>query len=243
MSFPAACCNTPPVQASYTPVGAKQAIGGIECYVSGSKDAKRGVIVNYDIFGMHANVVQLCDVLAAAGYYVVLPDLLGSDALTEAGLGNAGVFAAFIKGPGSWAAVKDKYVAVQGYLRDSGIEAVAVVGFCWGGKMVVRALAELDGLAGGAIVHPALIKDGDMATVRAPLLVLPSKDEPDFTAEFATLGGKPFFKQCGMVRFDDMHHGFCGARGDWSKPEQAKRVNDAVKLLVGFFNTTTASRQ
>ncbi|KAJ2716439.1 hypothetical protein H4R19_000650 [Coemansia spiralis] len=242
MSFPAACCNTPPVQASYTPVGAKQAIGGIECYVSGSKDAKRALLVNYDIFGMHANVVQLCDVLAAAGYYVVLPDLLGSKALTEADLGSAEVFGAFIKGAGSWAANKDKYAAVQGYLRDSGITAVGVVGFCWGGKMVVEALAELDGLAGGAIVHPALIKDGDMATVKAPLFVLPSKDEPDFAAEFATLEYKPFFAQCGMVRFDDMFHGFCGARGDWSQPEQAKRVNDAIALLVGFFNSVTATQ-
>ncbi|KAJ1734528.1 hypothetical protein LPJ61_001014 [Coemansia biformis] len=240
MSFPSACCNTPPVRATYTPTGERQTIGGIECYVSGSKDAKRGLIINYDIFGMHANVVQLCDILGTSGYHVVLPDLLGSNALTEADLGKHGVFSAFCKHAGSWAANKDKYIAMQEYMKDSGVESVGIIGFCWGGKMVVAALAELDGLVGGAIVHPALIESGDMAKANAPLLVLPSKDEPDFTDEFATLEGKPFFAQCSMVRFDDMFHGFCGARGDWSVPEQAKRANDAIELLVQFFGSVTS---
>ncbi|KAJ2526095.1 hypothetical protein IWW43_006525 [Coemansia sp. RSA 1935] len=67
-------------------------------------------------------------------------------------------------------------------------------------------------------------------------MVLPSKDEPDFTAEFDSMKDKAFFSQCLMERFDDMFHGFCGARGDWSNSEQAKRANDAIKLLVEFFN-------
>ncbi|KAJ2141874.1 hypothetical protein IW136_002128 [Coemansia sp. RSA 678] len=87
---------------------------------------------------MHANVIQLCDILGEMGFYVVLPDLINGKPLTEAE----------------------------------------------GGKMVITALSKLKGLKGGAIVHLALIEAGDMAKVNAPLMVLPSKDEPDFTAEF-----------------------------------------------------------
>ncbi|KAJ2842205.1 hypothetical protein GGI22_007632 [Coemansia erecta] len=101
--------------------------------------------------------------------------------------------------------------------------------------MIVHALAEFEGLAGGAIVHPALIQEGDFGKIKAPLLVLPSKDEADFSADFEALRSKTFFSKCYMERFDDMFHGFCGARGDWSNPEQAKRANDAIKLLGKFF--------
>ncbi|KAJ2851533.1 hypothetical protein IWW36_001017 [Coemansia brasiliensis] len=236
MSFPEVCCNTPPVKATYIAKGARNTIGDLECYFSGSKDSKRGILVNYDVFGFHANVIQLCDILAEMGFYVVLPDLLRGKPLTEADLGKPDVFSSFTQNAGSWAVIKQEYAKVLGHFKDNGVTAVGVIGFCWGGKMVITALSELEGLAGGAIVHPALIETGDMAKVNAPLMVLPSQNEPDFTAEFDSMKDKPFFSECYMERFDDMFHGFCGARGDWGNAEQAKRANDAIKLLVGFFS-------
>ncbi|KAJ2084096.1 hypothetical protein H4R24_000305 [Coemansia sp. RSA 988] len=236
MSFPAACCNTPPVKATYLPRGAKTELAGIKCYTSGTKDAKRGLIVNYDVFGLHANVIQLCDIIGEMGFYVVLPDLIHGRELVEADLSKPDVFNNFLHNAGSWGSNKESYCKLRDYLKENGVSAVGVIGFCWGGKMVVTALSELEGFAGGAIVHPALIQPGDMAKINAPLLVLPSKDEPDYTDEFNSLKDKPFFDKCYMERFDDMFHGFCGARGDWSNPEQARRANDAIKLLVKFFN-------
>ncbi|KAJ2295777.1 hypothetical protein IWW55_005331 [Coemansia sp. RSA 2706] len=235
MSFPEVCCNTPPVKATYIAKGVRSKLGDLDCYFSGSKDSKRGILVNYDVFGMHANVIQLCDILGEMGFYVALPDLLHGKPLVEADLGKPEVFAGFCKSAGSWDAVKGSFRKVLGHFAEIGVASTGVVGFCWGGKMVVTALAELDGLAGGAIVHPALIQPGDMARVRAPLMVLPSKDEPDFADEFASMKDKPFFADCYMERFDDMFHGFCGARGDWANAEQAARANHAIKLLVGFF--------
>ncbi|KAJ2358303.1 hypothetical protein IWW50_001366 [Coemansia erecta] len=236
MSFPKACCNTPPVKATYIAKGAKDKIGDLECYFSGTKSSKRGILVNYDIFGFHANVIQLCDILADMGFYVVLPDLLHGKPLTEADLGNSATFNNFCKNAGSWEANEGSYRAVLDHFKQNNVTSVGVIGFCWGGKMVVTALSKLEGLSGGAIVHPALIEGDDMTKVNAPLMVLPSKDEPDFTTEFNAMKDKPFFSQCFMERFDDMFHGFCGARGDWGNAEQAKRANDAIGLLVGFFN-------
>ncbi|KAJ2534254.1 hypothetical protein EV175_007041, partial [Coemansia sp. RSA 1933] len=68
-------------------------------------------------------------------------------------------------------------------------------------------------------------------------------EDADFTAAFAALESKPFFSQCYMERFDDMSHGFCGARGDWSNAEQAKRANDAIRLLGKFFVSTMPEKQ
>ncbi|KAJ1646844.1 hypothetical protein LPJ64_001728 [Coemansia asiatica] len=235
MSFPAACCNTPPVKANYTAKGQKSTVGNIQCYFTGPADSHRAIMVNYDVFGYHANVMQLCDILGDLGYRVVLPDLLHGNPLTENDLGTPGVFAEFKDTRGSWQTTKPMYQTVIGYLKDNSASSIGLLGFCWGSHLVVSALTELDGLRGGAIVHPALIADGDLGKVNAPLLAIPSKDEPDFQDDFDSLKQKSFFSKCHMVRFDDMFHGFCGARGDWSNEVQAKRANDAIALIVKFF--------
>lgn len=39
-----------------------------------------------------------------------------------------------------------------------------------------------------------------------------------------------------MVRFDDIHHGFCAARGDFTDAHNVERANQAIALTVEFFN-------
>jgi hypothetical protein len=39
-----------------------------------------------------------------------------------------------------------------------------------------------------------------------------------------------------MVRFDDIHHGFCAARGDFTDHHNVQKTNEAIKLTVDFFN-------
>ncbi len=36
-------------------------------------------------------------------------------------------------------------------------------------------------------------------------------------------------------RFEDMHHGFCAARGDYSDELQARRANEAIRMVSAFF--------
>ncbi|KAJ1887466.1 hypothetical protein LPJ66_009103 [Kickxella alabastrina] len=237
MSFTHTCCNTPAVKAEYAAKGVKGAIGDMECYFAGNKESKRAIIVTYDIFGYHANVIQLCDILGSQGFYVVLPDFLRGKPLTEADLGKPGVFAKFAANEGSWAANKAAHKAVYDFLKAEGVTSVGVIGFCWGAHLAVSAASDMDREFGGvAIVHPSMIAEGDLGKVQAPLLALPSKDEPDYSKDFESLKDKAFFDKCYMERFNDMFHGFCGARGDWSKPEQARRANDAIKLISKFFN-------
>ena len=41
--------------------------------------------------------------------------------------------------------------------------------------------------------------------------------------------------KCAHHRFDDMHHGFCAARGDLTNDLNRKRVDEALDLLHQFF--------
>ena len=41
--------------------------------------------------------------------------------------------------------------------------------------------------------------------------------------------------KCEHHRFHDMHHGFCGARGDFKDETNVKRVNEVISLLQKFF--------
>ncbi|KAJ2564946.1 hypothetical protein GGH95_004521 [Coemansia sp. RSA 1836] len=239
MSFPSACCNTPPVVANYTTKGEYGKLGDLDCYFAGNKGSKRGIFVNYDVFGFHPNVLQLCDILGGLGFYVVLPDLLRGSPLKLADLGNPELLGNFMRTAGSWETNKPAFVQGLEHLHGSGATSVGLIGFCWGAKIVVSALEELDGFVGGAIVHPAMIKSDDFGKVKAPLMALPSKDEDMemFKNGFAELkANKPFGAQCRLESFQDMTHGFCGARGDWTDPAIAKRANDAIKFLVIFFN-------
>lgn len=67
------------------------------------------------------------------------------------------------------------------------------------------------------------------------MLIMPSGTDPDHTPVKEVLDKKLFGDKCKYRRFDDMHHGFCSARGDWSIPEQATRASEAVDTFVKFF--------
>ena len=47
---------------------------------------------------------------------------------------------------------------------------------------------------------------------------------------------KPFAERNFQKRFDDMRHGFAGARGDLKNELVAKSVNEVVEISVNFFH-------
>ncbi|KAG1077444.1 hypothetical protein G6F42_024837 [Rhizopus arrhizus] len=89
---------------------------------------------------------------------------------------------------------------------------------------------------GASLVHPSFVDVKDAEKAGAPILALPSKDEPDMTEYMEVLSKKPFGKQCKHVRFDDMVHGFCAARGDYTDKLNAQRATEAIQLTANFFS-------
>lgn len=76
-----ACCTKPVSVASDENIARSfNTIGGVKSYVTGPRDAKTAVLINYDIFGF-TNTLSLkaADLFGNAGYLTVVPDLLNGE--------------------------------------------------------------------------------------------------------------------------------------------------------------------
>jgi hypothetical protein len=75
----AACCSVPPVVAKdYSPKGKYITVDGLKTYATGPSDAKKAILIVYDIFGFFPQTIQGADVLATGDkenqYQVFMPD-------------------------------------------------------------------------------------------------------------------------------------------------------------------------
>lgn len=145
----------------------------------------------------------------------------------------------FIQEHGSWdERVKPDLVRLLNHYKSQGYSTFGIFGMCWGGKMAARAVCELGGTVGAAVlIHPSMLTEEDAMEALAPLAFLPSHDESD----------KEMKNLCQIVRerlgennveyyrFGHMQHGFCGARGDWTVDEQRAQVEQAIKITHSFF--------
>ncbi|RCI04753.1 hypothetical protein CU098_008397 [Rhizopus stolonifer] len=234
MAFTKACCTLPPVQSDYTPVGAVEKIDDLDVYTIGPKDAKKAVLVIYDIFGFHPNTMQFCDILAKnCGWKVVMPDFLRGD-YWNFERGDMSALIAWITKVGTLENMTPDINRVQEQLKKDGAESAAIVGFCWGAKIGV-ALTSNPFFAGASLIHPSFVDVKDAEKAGAPILAIPSKNEPDMTEYMQILSKKPFGALCKHVRFDDQDHGFCAARGNYADEQNAKRANEAIQMTAQFF--------
>ena len=234
------CCPT-----TIKPVASGYAGKGDNVYVTGS--GPRGIVFIPDIFGNHPNAFQFADHLGEAGFTVVMPDFFGADAWPTDDFPPKDGF----QSP-KWQAFYQKITNLPAFLpaiknavallKRLGVESVGVIGICWGGKVAMKALA--DGLVKAcASPHPSFVNAEDGVAATGPVCLLLSKDEAPMLDVKEALDAKPFASQNIFVRFDDLYHGFLGARGPLEKAfcfdiddAVAKRVNEAAAIIVKFFS-------
>ena len=197
-------------------------------------DARGAVIVIQEAFGVNAHIRDVTTRFAAAGYHAVAPALFH-----RAGGGTAdyGDFAAVIP---LFEAVSDDGVlmdvdATIEHLHGLGFaaDAIAVVGFCFGGRVTFlvsarRALGAGVGFYGGGIVSKgALPFDalvGEAATLRTPWLGLFGDEDggipvDDVETLRTALDGAAVDTE--IVRYPGAEHGFhCDVRESYH-PEAA----------------------
>ena len=75
----AACCSVPPVVSKgYSEKGKYITVDGLKTYATGPSDAKKAILVVYDIFGFFPQTIQGADILAYGDkenqYQVFMPD-------------------------------------------------------------------------------------------------------------------------------------------------------------------------
>ncbi|KAI8975486.1 Alpha/Beta hydrolase protein [Mycotypha africana] len=235
-SYSKACCELPPVVSDYEKTGEMEKYDGLDIYTVGPKDAKKAVLVIYDIFGYHPNAYQFCDILAkSCKWRVIMPDLLHGDYATMELLGKGKELMAWLDRVGTLEVVTPDIQRSEKYLKEAGVDACTLVGFCWGAKIAVQLTSLNPFFVGASLIHPSFVDVKDAEKAGAPILAIPSKDEPDMTEYMEVLYKKPFGKQCKHVRFDDMQHGFCAARGDYNDKLNAQRANEAIRLTADFY--------
>ncbi|KAG0286804.1 hypothetical protein BGZ96_009154 [Linnemannia gamsii] len=240
------CCNTSPTNAEWVNKGVDKVlptkVNGEDrlTYRTGPKESKRGIIGIYDIFGFHPTAYQFFDRLALAneGFKVSVPHMFKVVSPVEQLLGNRPALMEWVSKHGDYknshldalirAAVED--------LRADGCTSFSIIGQCWGTWIAVQAASEEDSLflaAGGP--HPSMTTIETVKDVRCPLILLASKDEDDMLPVVESVKHKNFAVESFHKRFENMHHGWCGCRGDWKDPEQFKAGLEAIKLFADYF--------
>jgi len=187
------CCEPAPPQA-----GVDVCVGGLEtlqhltAYVTGSPHAKTAVIFASDILGFETpNLRKLADKVAAAGYFVVVPDYFyGEPFIPESGE----VVKDWLKRHGAEKGFEDSTKIIE-VLKSRGISTIAAAGFCWGAKVVVE-LSKGEDLKAGILLHPSLVTVDDIKGVKAPLAILAAENDkvtpPELVEQFrAILSAKP----------------------------------------------------
>jgi len=241
MSLPEACCTLPPVKAEYTPKGSYIEVNGMKVYSVGATDAKVAVIGVYDVFGFHNNTLQFADLVSQAAHArVLIPDFFRGSPWTEEMMKTRDRSELFkwIQQEGSWEKLQPDLNAVTEVAKKDGAHKVFLFGFCWGAKIAQHGvMQDATTYSGAAFIHPSVFTNEEAKHVKAPIILVPSKDEADMLPYMGALkeANPAVYAKSEHHRFDDVHHGYCAARGDWTNEVQAKRANETVKLVSEFY--------
>jgi dienelactone hydrolase len=127
---------------------------------------------------------------------------------------------------------------VVSHLKAQGVTSFGALGFCWGAAMAVQlATSSPDTYRALGFLHPTLFgnEQGLVGPVQVPLISCSAQGDPLETIQ-AAMEGKACASACVYRRYDTMIHGFCGARGDFSKPEVVAAVTEVLQLLSEFYS-------
>ncbi|KAI0458136.1 hypothetical protein F5B21DRAFT_461436 [Xylaria acuta] len=237
-----ACCNIPPiVSKGYDAKGKYEELGGYKTYVTGPADTTKGIITIYDIFGYYPQTLQGADIMAVSGetkYRVFIPDWFEGEPCpiewfppdNEEKQKNLGGF--FQKNPPPGVASQ-----IPGYVKALSekypeIKEWAILGFCWGGKVVSLVTASPENpFKAGIEAHPAMVDPEDAKKIKIPLALLASKDEnPGDVKKFeANLTGPKY-----VETFPDQIHGWMAARSDLEDERMKSEYKRGYQTVLKF---------
>lgn len=211
----------------------------MKTYVTGLDDATHGIISVYDIFAYMDQTLQGADILATK-YKVFMPDWFNGSPCptewfppdTEEKQKLLGEF--FGKNmPNTVAEGLPAYVkAVQS--AHPTITSWAIVGYCWGGKVVELVTAgEENPFSVAAVAHPAMVDPAIASSITVPYILLASKEEPEETiAEFKAKLTVPNH----VETFSDQVHGWMAARANLADPRVKAEYARGYQTVLRFFS-------
>ncbi|CAI0395342.1 unnamed protein product [Linum tenue] len=202
--------------------GSVTEIGGLRAYATGSSDSSLSLLLASDVLGYETpNLRKLADKVAAAGFYVVVPDFFHGDPYV----------------PGSEMPVSEKGVEdakqVIAALRSSrGMSAVGAAG-----KVVVE-LAKSDVIQAAVLLHPSQVTVDDIKDVKKPIAVLGAEIDkfspPELLRQFEqVLSTKPEVE--GYVKiFGGVAHGWTTKYKDEDEAS-VRNAEEARQNMLDWF--------
>ncbi|CAL0334626.1 unnamed protein product [Lupinus luteus] len=179
MSSPQCFENPPNLNSVIHLAGTTQQFGGLKSYVTGPSDSKSALILISDVFGYESpNLRKLADKVAAAGFLVVVPDLLYGEYVD---LDNPQFDRdSWRKAHAPEKASEDTKPLIAA-LKSKGVTAIGAAGFCWGGVVVVKlALSSSSDIQAAVILHPGPVTDDELNEVSVPLAILGAEIDTHF---------------------------------------------------------------
>jgi len=244
MSNPPAACCVSGVKHEGDPVGEIKEIGGVKSYVSypSDKSTKNAILFLPDAFGLEfVNNKLLADDFARAGYFTVIPDIFEGEPvpfemLLSGVKGNFDIMAWVGRHPISKV---DPIVenTIKG-MKELGTERIGAVGYCFGGKYVVRFLAEGRGVDAGYVAHPSFVDKEEIEASKGPLSIAAAETDQVFpapkrheTEELLQKLGNPYQ----IVLYGATEHGFA-VRTDLKDPKKKFAKESAYFQAVRWFD-------
>ncbi|KAK0346397.1 hypothetical protein LTR91_011867 [Friedmanniomyces endolithicus] len=219
---------------------------------SGPKTAKSAILNVYDIFGFFPQTLQGADILAHADgehqYQVFMPDFFDGKPADiswyppdneEKGKKLGEFFNTLAAPPKTLERIPKVLKAIQAERPD--IKEWAIVGFCWGGKIVNLVSQEGTLFKAAAACHPAMVDAKDAPGITIPYAMFPSKDESkeDVEAWEKGLKVKNVVKWWPYVFLSvprNQVHGFMAARADLKDEKVKADYTKAYEELLSFFH-------
>ncbi|XP_020410462.1 endo-1,3;1,4-beta-D-glucanase-like [Prunus persica] len=228
------CFKNPPALGSTSGAGTLLELGGLKTYFTGPSESKHAILLGSDVFGYeNLNLRKLADKVAAAGFFVVLPDFFYGDPVN---LDNP----QFDRE--SWHKLTEKGYEdaklVIAALKSQGISAIGAAGFCWGGNVVVK-LAKTNDIQAAVILHPGRLTDEEIAVyILTPTAILGAEIDktspPEQTKHFGEiLSTKSAFNSFVKI-FPGVAHGWT-ARYNAEDESAVKSAEEAHLDMLNWF--------
>lgn len=222
---------------------------GLQSYIAGTPGSTtKGVIIVSDIFGFHPNAFHLADKIASAGFLVVLPDLFPNNSGWPTHLTpidrESDAWKAFFTRLQDLEPVVGELKKNESLLKSFGCTSVGLVGLCWGAKPALLALKEGTGVS-CCCPHPSALTAEAVIPAKGPIAFLMSKNDAPLDDVREELEKNEYAAKNFFIRYEDLHHGFLGARGplqDAFAPVTdsaiAARVAEAAETVITFLKNT-----
>ncbi|KAK7888024.1 hypothetical protein LTR67_009419 [Exophiala xenobiotica] len=223
-------------------------LGDFEIYTKypENKSTEKGILIITDVIGHRfVNAQLIADQFAANGYFVMMPDLFHGDPIP---LNRPGDFDIMKWMHGEYSEKKIAHLPpVVDPIIDSclvemrtkyGCKKIGAVGYCFGGKYVVRHLRPDAGkIDAGYTAHPSFVDADELRDMKGPLAISAAETDAIFPTE-KRHETEQILKEVGLPYqinlYSGVEHGFA-VRGDLNNRVHLYAKESAFLQAVQWF--------